>query len=306
MGNTQDPTDATLNSEIVVTATVPGLSADEVKIVEDQLPKGVTIEDVSFTLSNLTSLDDAVATRSIVIAGDALPGNYTFFTGVDMEVLFPVDFSAIPGFSVTIDIDLPGDVKNAIKLFRNTGAGWTEVTATTTGNGIVSTDFSNSNRITVKVNILQNQSFAIGAQLDQSSQTVSSYPFVNGPVLNTTNAAMSVSEMNYTAKSAGVVLTNLTKGAMVDYLRKVVMRYYRIRAINEAQDETRTYVFKPTYSLAAGGQLYIAGFQSVNISTFSIINGTSSFKAEEYGDVFAYPYAIVPTTAPTHGGGSND
>jgi hypothetical protein len=45
------------------------------------------------------------------------------------------------------------------------------------------------------------------------------------------------------------------------------------------------------------------------VSVYKIYDGYSSFRAEEYRDVFVYPYAVVPTevTPPTqHIGGSND
>ncbi|SFB94671.1 hypothetical protein SAMN04488494_0782 [Xylanibacter ruminicola] len=313
VGNTQDPNDASLNSEIVVTAKAPGLSASEVSTVEKQLPAGKNIQDVYFKLTNLGSLEEATSktgkTRSLIVAGESLPENYTYFAGVKLEAPYKVDFSSIAGFFINISIDLPGDVKNAIKLFRNTGSGWTEVTSSTTGNGIAKVDNSQATRITVSLNKLETQSFAIGVQIEQDEPSISAYTFNGTPVVNTSSSAITVKNMPYTVKSHGIVLTNKTKGAMVDYLRKIIVRYYKIRAIYEAKDETRTYNFTNSntggYSLPVNGELYLTGFQNVTVSEFSIRNGESRFQAEEYGDVYVYPYAIVPIS-PIHSGGSND
>lgn len=311
VGNTQEPENESLNTEIVVTASVPGMDADQVKKVEEQLPAGIDIQSLSFLLTNLGSLNDATkknATRTLIVAGEALPNNYTFFAGVQLVPTYTIDFSSIPGFTFSINIDLPGDVKDAIKLYRNMGSGWTEVTKETTGNGITSVDFSKESRITVNLNKLEFQSFAIGVQIDQTDESADVYPFTTEARVNNTSSPMLIKSLPYTAKTPGIVLTNLTTGAMVDYLRKIILRYYRIRAIYEAKDEDRVYDFTTNnssgYSLPAGGELYLTGYQNVKTSVFSIINGTSSFKAEQYGDMFVYPYALIPT--PVHSGGSND
>jgi hypothetical protein len=302
---TQEDTSA--SSEISVTANVPGLNATQVADVEKQLPAGLTISDLKFNLINLASLAEA-ATRQTIVAGDALPGNYTFITGVTVQTEHKVDFSAM-GVTIDIAINLPGDVKNAIKLFRYVDAttGWTEVTAATTGAGIAVTNWGAADKIVVSLNVLETQSYAIGALIDQSEETTSTEAIEATPVVNNSATAMSVPSMNYTAKSRGVVLTNLTQGAMVDYLRKVVLRYYSIKAIKEAKDEVYTYTFKPkAYTLAVDGQLFLSGFQTKKESVFKISNGTSSFKVAEFGDVFVYPYAVVPDVTREHGGGSND
>ena len=309
VGNTQDPTDVTLNSEITVTGEVPALDATQVSAVETQLPSGTTIDDVSFTLTNLTSLAEARrgATRSIIVAGEALPDNFTFFTGVKLTTTQKVNFSSL-GITVDVTIELPKDVKDVVKLYRlvGTASTWTEVTASTTGNGIAVADFSGNDKIVIKLNVLENQSFALGAQIDQSETASSTEAIVASPVVNNGATPVAVANIDYKAKEKGVVLKNLTKGSMVDYLRKMVLRYYGIRSIYEAKETTFTYNFTPAYSLAANGQLYLAGFQNVETSVFKIANGTSSFQAQEYGDVFVYPYAIVPEVPNQHGGGSND
>ena len=308
VGNTQDPNNQSLNSEIVVTATVPAMSSSEVKTFEDLLPAGMSIDDFNFTMTNLASTEEAT-TRSVIIAGDALPNNFTFFTGLQLIPVVPIDFGPMaPAFTIDVTITLPGDVKNVVKLYRNIGNGWTEITSSTTGNGISSVDFSASNKIVVKLSKLQNMAFALGVQIDQTTPTTSYESFTSGPRVNSSSAPIVVKDLSYVAKSPGLVLTNITNGSMVDYLRKLVLKYYGLQTVNEVKEVTLYYDFSTNgtggYSLAANGQLFLAGFQVLTSSVFSVVNGTSSFKAEEYGEVFVYPYAIIPT--PVHGGGSND
>ena len=309
VGNTQDPNNQSLNSEISVEATVPAMTSSQIETFESLLPAGLKIEDFNFSMTNLASLDEATTTRSVVVAGDALPGNFTFFTGSTLIPLVPIDFSALaPLFTIDITFVLPGDVKNVIKLYRNTGNGWNELTSSTTGNGISSVDFSASNKIVVKLSKLETMSFALGIQIDQSNPTTNMETFVSGPRVNSGVSPIVVKDLSYVVKAPGLVLTNLTQGAMVDYLRKIVLRYYTLQAMDTPKDETRYYDFTTNgtggYSLPADGQLFLAGFQEVTSSIYSVVNGTSSFRADEYGDVFVYPYAIIPT--PVHGGGSND
>ena len=308
VGNTQDPSDATLNSEITTTAETPGLTASEVTKVEQQMPSGKTITDLSFTLTNLNSLADATrATRAIIVAGEALPGKYTFFTGVRLDTEFTIDFSTInPNLTVDVSFEMPNDVKDLIKVYRNVGSGWTEINSSSTGNGIKSVSYDEDGKIVVHLNVLKKQAFAIGVLIDRSEETSSTETFTAGPLMNTTPNDMTVTSMNYKVKSKGVVITNLTKGSMVDYLRKIIVRYYNLRAISEAEDETLTYVFNPAYSLVSNGQLFLTGMQNLTSSVFKVANGTSSFKVEHYGAVFVYPYAIVPDVPSVHGGGSND
>lgn len=308
VGNTQDPNNQSLNSEIVVTATVPAMSSSEVKTFEDLLPAGMSIDDFNFTMTNLASTEEAT-TRSVIIAGDALPNNFTFFTGLQLIPVVPIDFGPMaPAFTIDVTITLPGDVKNVVKLYRNIGNGWTEITSSTTGNGISSVDFSASNKIVVKLSKLQNMAFALGVQIDQTTPTTSYESFTSGPRVNSSSAPIVVKDLSYVAKSPGLVLTNITNGSMVDYLRKLVLKYYGLQTVNEVKEVTLYYDFSTNgtggYSLAANGQLFLAGFQVLTSSVFSVVNGTSSFKADEYGDVMVYPYAIIPT--PVHGGGSND
>lgn len=308
VGNTQDPNNQSLNSEIVVTATVPAMSSSEVKTFESLLPAGMKIDDFNFTMTNLASTEEAT-TRSVIIAGDALPNNFTFFTGLQLIPVVPIDFGPMaPAFTIDVTITLPGDVKNVVKLYRNIGNGWTEITSSTTGNGISSVDFSASNKIVVKLSKLQNMAFALGVQIDQTTPTTSYESFTSGPRVNSSSAPIVVKDLSYVAKSPGLVLTNITNGSMVDYLRKLVLKYYGLQTVNEVKEVTLYYDFSTNgtggYSLAANGQLFLAGFQVLTSSVFSVVNGTSSFKADEYGDVMVYPYAIIPT--PVHGGGSND
>lgn len=315
VGNTQDPSDPSLNSEVGVTAEVPGLTTAEATQILNQLPAGTTLNDVKFWLRNLTSLADALnkpsKTRAIVIAGEELPGQHTFFTGVKLETLYPVDFSLVAGSSVTVDItlDMADDVKKATQLYRSMGDGtWTEISATTKADGIASVDYSQSGKVIIKLYKLENQSFALGAIIDKTDEVSETDPIQSEPIVNNTSSDMTVRGIDYTAMSTGIVLTNLTRGSMVDYLRKIVMRHYKVRAIEQAAPVKKTYTFTPVYTLPADGTLYLQGHQQKTVSVYSIYNGTSSFRAEEFGEVFVSPYALVTSTEePTHHmGGSND
>lgn len=308
VGNTRDPQNASLNTQIVATATTPTLTAEQVKELEKQLPAGKTINDVYFTLTNLTSLEEANITRTIIVAGEALPGNYTFFTGINIGVPFSFGFGD-DDLTTDFTFTLPDDVKDCVKLFRNYGSGWSEVTSSTTGHGIKSVDFSSPNRITIKMSTMEAQALALGTQIDQTTPTYSMLPFTSGPRVNPSASPLIIKDLSYVVKKAGIILTNRTSDAMIDYLRKIILRYYNLRAVDEAQDETRYYDFtdggtRAGFSLAGGGQLFLVGFQTVTTSIISVVNGNSSFQVDEYGDVIVYPYAIVPT--PSHGGGSND
>lgn len=315
VGNTQDPSDPSLNSEVGVTAEVPGLTTAEATQILNQLPAGTTLNDVKFWLRNLTSLADALnkpsKTRAIVIAGEELPGQHTFFTGVKLETLYPVDFSLVAGSSITVDItlDMADDVKKATQLYRSMGDGtWTEISATTKGDGIASVDYSQAGKVIIKLYKLENQSFALGAIIDKTDEVIVTDVLESTPIVNNSPFNTTVSSVEFTEMSPGVVLTNLTRGSMVDFLRKIVMRHYKVRAVEKAVPVTKTYTLTPAYSLAPYGQLVLNGYQHKAVSVYSIYNGTSSFRAEEYGITYKFPYAIVPgSTQPTqHMGGSND
>ena len=292
-----------VESTITVNVTTPALTLTpaEVTAVTAQIPSG-DINDLNYTIENLNSLDEATkATRIAIIAGDALPNNHTFFTGVKLQTTQDIDFSTIlPNFTIDITIDAQDDAtRDALKLFRSfDGITWTEVTAT--GDGIKVLDKQDGKYI-IKLNRLKKQSFALGVQIDESTST-SVLPIVATPVQNNSASAVSYPNMSYTAKKRGTVITNNGSIALVDYLRKIILRYKSINAVKSVEDETGTYTFSPAYKLAAGGQLFLAGYQDVETAVYSA--GNVSIQIQNYGDVHVYPYAVVPEV--THSGGSND
>ena len=148
VSNTQDPSNDALYSEVTASCEIPGLTADQLANVGEQLAaQGLNLSQFTFALTNISSLSEAEgasasrATRSIVTPGDELPGDYTMFTGLQIVDPATVDFTSFPNYAVTLTFDLPdNNVKGAIKLFRyvnsQAAAGWTEVTSTTAGTGI--------------------------------------------------------------------------------------------------------------------------------------------------------------------------
>lgn len=320
VSNTQDPSNDALYSEVTATCELPGLTADQLTTVGEQLAsQGIDLSKFSFSITNVASLAEvedasgARATRAIVTPGDVLPGNYTLFTGVQIVDPAVVDFTFIPNYTVDLTFDLPdNNVKGAIKLFRyvnsNATAGWTEATSATTGGGVLAIDFTQDKKIVVKLNVLEPQAFVLGIQVDRTFNNTTSGEIVYTPVTNNTSSAMVVRSMNYQART-GLILKNNTQGPLTDYLRKMVLRFYQITAVKEPQLVTYTYRVTPPYSLPATGLLHLSASQQVSDETFSVLNGTSSFTAQRFGSVYVVHYAVVPQgtpVVPTHNGGSND
>jgi hypothetical protein len=320
VSNTQDPSNDALYSEVTASCEIPGLTADQLANVGEQLAaQGLNLSQFTFALTNISSLSEAEgasaarATRAIVTPGDVLPGNYTMFTGLQIGDPATVDFTSFPNYAVTLTFDLPdNNVKGAIKLFRyvnsQAAAGWTEVTSTTAGTGISSIDFSQDKKIVVRLNVLEPQAFVLGIQVDRTFNNTTSGEIVYTPVTNNGTSAMVVRSMNYQARS-GLVLQNNTQGPLTDYLRKMVLRFYQMTAVKEPVLESHTYRVVPPYSLPASGALHLSASQQVSDETFSVMNGTSSFTAQRFGSVYVVHYAVIPPgseVVPTHNGGSND
>lgn len=302
-GVVNSTTGATVN-KITVNVTTPTLTPAEVATVNTsgQLPAGTTVDDITYTITNLNSPDDA--SRSTIVAGEALPGNYTFLTGAKLITAVDVDFAAMGLTSYTVDVTIDlgdNDMKNGIALFRYLGGSWTQVTANDTD---MSFDNSQDSKLIVKLSRLRAQSFAIGIQIDEAVTGATNIPVVATPVVNSNAAAMSVPSMNYTAKEKGVVISNQANTAMVDFLRKAVLRYKGLTAVSSVNDEAMTYTFSPAYSLPVGGTLYLAGYQEVEAATYKVNGSTAAIAITKYGDTKVAPFAVVPVTE--HSGGSND
>ena len=303
-GVVNSTTGATVN-KITVNVTTPNIAAADVPTINGQLPAGTTVSDITYTITNLNSPDEA--SRSTIVAGEALPGNYTFLTGAKLITTADINFAAIPGlgsYKVNITIDLgDNDMKNGIGLFRYLGGSWTQVTASDSDTEMTFDDTQDS-KLIISLSWLRAQSFAIGIQIDEAVTGATNIPVVATPVVNSNAAAMSVPSMNYTAKERGVVITNKDNTAMVDFLRKAVLRYKGLTAVSSVNDEAMTYTFSPAYSLPVGGTLYLAGYQEVETATYKVNGSNAAIAITKYGDTKVAPFAVVPVTE--HSGGSND
>jgi hypothetical protein len=300
-GVVNSTTGATVN-KITVKVTTPNIDAADVPTINGQLPAGTTVSDITYTITNLNSPEEA--SRSTIVAGEALPGNYTFLTGAKLITAVDVDFAAMGLTSYTIDVTIDlgdNDMKNGIALFRYLGGSWTQVTANDTD---MSFDNSQDSKLIVKLSRLRAQSFAIGIQIDETVSGTANIPVVATPVVNSNAAAMSVPSMNYTAKERGVVISNQYNTAMVDFLRKAVLRYKGLTAVSSENDQAMTYTFSPAYSLPVGGTLYLAGYQEVETATYKVNGSNAAIAITKYGDTKVAPFAVVPVTE--HSGGSND
>ncbi len=308
VGNTRNPADASLNTEIVVKAETPALTTEQVSNIEKQLPEGMTINDFSFTLTNLTSLSEAKSesrtTRTTIVVGDELPGQYSFFSGFNFTPICPVSDL---GFDIDVILKVPSnDMKNALKLFRYVNNKWVEINANTTGNGISKIDYTQDEKIVIYLNEMVAQSFALGALIDKTEDSSDKETFNDLKIENNTSAPMTVNSVTYTAKPQGIILTNLSDGPMVDYLRKMIIRFYKTRAIKETSAQEMIYTFPSPKTLVVNARLYVAGSQAKKESVYSIKNASTSFKAVEYENANIYPYIITPSTPSQHGGGTND
>ena len=240
-----------------------------------------------------------IASSRVTRAETSLPGGFELLAGVGVNAgAVKVQFPA--GITYDVTISVPDNAtKNAIKLYRTiTGDAWSELT---TGNGIASIDMSKDKAIVIKLSILQTQSFAIGVQISETTSSETTYEPISAQVSYQTAP---VAAIPYTVKG-GVVLTNEVSGYLTDFLRKIVLRKYGTRAVREAQIINKTYEFTTPYKMHENGTLYLAGFQEVTVTRYSIVNASASFRATEYGEAFVYPYEVYPETEETHVGGSN-
>ena len=99
----------------------------------------------------------------------------------------------------------------AVVLFRTiTGDSWSPLTI---GNGVVDVDRKQDNKIVIKLNILQTQSFAVGVKINETAGAVEYENITAEPIENTTSSVRSISTMPYIAKD-GVVLANTIEGSL--------------------------------------------------------------------------------------------
>ena len=312
-GTEVNTTDGSGNAagNVTVTGETPAITGDDYNDINqqiiDQTGGEQNITNYTVTLTNVTSLEDAkavaranrIASSRVTRADTSLPGGNELLAGVGVNAgSVKVQFPA--GITYDVTISVPDNAtKNAIKLYRTiTGDAWSELT---TGNGIASIDMSKDKAIVIKLNILQTQSFAIGVQISETTSSETTYEPISAQVSYQTAP---VAAIPYTVKG-GVVLTNEVSGYLTDFLRKIVLRKYGTRAVREAQIINKTYEFTTPYKMHENGTLYLAGFQEVTVTRYSIVNASASFRATEYGEAFVYPYEVYPETEETHVGGSN-
>ena len=283
--------------------------ADIDQQIKDQSNGEEDITDYQVYLTNITSLEDAkavaranrIAASRVTRATTAMPNNNELLVGVAVNA-GPYKIT-LPG-SVTFDITLalPDDVKAAVSLFRTkTGDSWSPLV---TGDGIAAIDLNQPGKIVIKLNVIETQSFALGVIVNEVAGTVEYEDIVAQPIQNTTASSRTVTTMPYTIKN-GVVLSTSTQGSLTDFLRKIVLRKYGIRAVTAAKNVTKTYRFTPAYSMHPYGVLYLQGFQTVTNMSYSVANSSASFTTREYGDAFVYPYEIWTEIEVDHTGGSN-
>lgn len=311
--NTTDPTgDQTTAETITVEAETPAITGDDYTDIEDQLKdQGYTIDDFSMYLVNITSLEDAkelaeeaevAGSRAITRATTDLPGGRELLAGVGLNA-GPVVLNLPGNLTIAVTIRMPDEnSRGAVTLYRTiNGESWLPLTENDPDVASIVTSGSN---IIVYLKVLRTQSIALGVQIQETSGAIEMEDISYVPVVNNNATALSVPSMKYTVKE-GVVLQNTVQGALTDFLRKVILRKYGVRAVNNVTEVQKTYAFTPAYSLPAYGTLWLFGYQQVSSKTYSVLNANASFTAREYGETLVYPYATYPETETTHVGGGN-
>ena len=326
----------TTNEEISVHAETPMVTGDPTdptseigdvdKQIKDQIAQleaagkstdGVTgVSDFKITLTNITSLEDAkavavanhVATSRMTRATTAMPDGNELLAGVAVNA-GPYAVTLPAGKPFVVKVKIPDEVKGAITLFRTfKGDSWTKIDMDdpSAAADIESIDKNTtSGVIIIKLKTVQTQSFGFGVIVNETSADPQ-YEDIYATPLESGSAARTVPSMAYQAKS-GVVMTQTTQSALTDFLRKIVIRKYGTRIVKEAKLVEKSYIFDPVYTMHANGTLYLQGWQTVQVTNFSVKNSTASFTATEYGDIFVAPYEVwTETEEPVvHGGGSN-
>jgi len=335
---TLDGSDAANEGLIEVTATVDAVSTSEFNtgatntdgspksdydVLADALADdGANIDDFSFFLTGISSLEDAadvasdngIASRALTRANTTLPGNYEILAGMAVNAgTVDIDFKALNlPQRMTIEFSLPdNDCKNAVRLYRTfKGDSWAELSLT--GGALptdVTIDMTQENKIVVTLNRLRTQSFALGVQIIENNQGSSTEVINATPIPNNGTTSLAVTSIKYKAK-AGSVLKNEYNGALTDFLRKIVMKKYSLRAVEDPNVE-KEYVFNPVYQLPAGGTLFLTGWQNYSSFMYSIRNSNAAFSVIDYQAEFVYPYAtyaspeVPEEPIETHSGGSS-
>jgi hypothetical protein len=290
------------------------------EVVEEALAEqGQDIDDFSFFLTGVSSLEDAAAlasdnglARTLTRATTALAGGYEILAGMGINAgTVDLDFAALNlPQRVTIEFSLPDEnCKNAVRLYRTfKGDSWTELPLDDT-NANLPADIvkieTQATKIIVVLNRLRTQSFVLGVQLVEET-TGTGVEYINAnPVKNETAAAMPVASIKYNAK-AGAVIKNEENGSLTDFLRKMIQKKNSLRTVSDATVE-KEYAFRPVYQLPAGGTLFLTGWQNYSNYRYSIRNSNAAFTVTDYQAEFVYPYATYETVEPieTHSGGSS-
>jgi hypothetical protein len=333
-----DPSADAEEGLIEVTATVDAVSTSEFNtgatntdgspksdydvLAEALAEDGSNIDDFSFFLTGISSLEDAAAvaeqngvnSRALTRANTTLPGNYEILAGMAVNAgTVDIDFAALNlPQRMSIEFSLPdNDCKNAVRLYRTfKGDSWAELSLT--GGALptdVKIDMTQDKKVVVILSRLRTQSFALGVQI-LPKQLGSDTEVINAtPIVNNGTTSLDVTSIKYNAK-AGTVLKNDYNGALTDFLRKIVMKKYGLRVVGDPKVE-KEYVFNPVYKLPAGGTLYLTGWQNYSRIKYSIRNSDAAFSITDYQSEFVYPYATyaspeVPVEPiQTHSGGSS-
>jgi hypothetical protein len=307
-------TDETTGDEVLMT---------DYEVLEEALAdQGVDIDDFSFFLTGISSLEDAadvasdngIASRALTRANTTLPGDYEILAGMAVNAgTVDVDFAALNlPQRMTIEFSLPdNDCKKAVTLYRTfKGDTWTPLSLT--GGALptdVTIDMTQDKKVVVTLSRLRTQSFALGVKIVESNQGSSTEVINATPIVNNATTSLAVTSIKYNAK-AGSVLKNEYNGALTDFLRKIVMKKYSLRAVEDPNVE-KEYVFNPVYQLPAGGTLFLTGWQNYSSFMYSIRNSNAAFSVIDYQAEFVYPYAtyaspeVPEEPIETHSGGSS-
>lgn len=335
---TVDGSDSANEGLIEVTATVDAVSTTEFNtgatntdgtpksdydVLADALAEdGENIDDFSFFLTGVSSLEDAadvakdngVSSRALTRANTSLPGGYEILAGMAVNAgTVDVDFAALNlPQRLNIEFSLPdNDCKNAVRLYRTfKGDSWAELSLT--GENLpsdVKIDMTQDKKVVVILSRLRTQSFALGVQIIESNQGSSTEVINATPIVNNATTSLAVTSIKYNAK-AGSVLKNDYNGALTDFLRKIVMKKYGLRAVENPNVE-KEYVFATPYQLPAGGTLFLTGWQNYSSIQYTIRNSNAAFSVIDYQAEFVYPYAtyaspeVPEEPIETHSGGSS-
>lgn len=306
------------DESITVFAESPLIEGDDYDNINNQIKAQSSntkdITSFTITLTNITSLEDAkavakanrVADSRITRATTAMPDENELLAGVAVNAgTYAITMPAEKPFVVTVN--MPNDVKGAVTLYRTiTGDQWTKIDKNNLPADILAYDDSQEGVIKLSLGTVKTQSFGFGVKVVEETVGTDFENVEPQTKVNTTNSWVSVSSMPYTVK-AGVVLGQVNKSSLTDFLRKLMVRKYGTLIVKSAKIIQKTYIFSPAYSMHPNGVLYLEGFQLVDVVKYSVKDSNASYTCTVYGDayVFTYEEYTEPEEIYVHGGGSN-